>query len=130
MDRSLARVHEVHQKALSTTATLEEEIERLQQMKAHSSPEWRQRDSQGPEERNRKRWHWVSFSSQPTASQSANPDMPSGRMGSKGGDSDLGEPLQLKAEVASFLQGSSKMPEYEGEEMLPEPSIYKSAEWV
>ena len=51
-------------------------------------------------------------------------------MGSKGGDLDLGEPLQLKAEVASFLQGSSEMPEDEGEEMLPEPSVYKSAEWV
>ena len=49
-------------------------------------------------------------------------------MGSKGRDLDLGEPPQLKAEVASFLQGSSKMPEDEGEEMLPELSIYKSAE--
>ena len=51
-------------------------------------------------------------------------------MGSKGGDSDLGEPLQLKVEVASFLQGSSKMPEDEDEEMLPEPSVSKSTEWV
>ena len=57
LDRSLARVHEVHQKALSTAATLEEETEKLQQMKAHSGPEQRQRDrdSQGPEERHRKR---------------------------------------------------------------------------
>ena len=57
LDRSLARVCKAHQKALSTTATLEEEIERLQQMKAHSSPKCRQRDrdSQGPEERSRKR---------------------------------------------------------------------------
>ena len=132
LDRSLARVCKVHQKALSTTATLEEEIKRLQQMKAHSSPEWRQRDrdSQGPEERSRKRRRRVGFSSHPTASQSANPDMPSGRMGSEGRDSDLGEPLQLKVEVACFLQGSSKMPEDEGEEMLPEPSIYKSIKWV
>ena len=51
-------------------------------------------------------------------------------MGSEGRDSDLGEPPQLKAEVASFLQGSSKLLEDEDEEMLPEPSIYKSAEWV
>ena len=51
-----------------------------------------------------------------------------GRMGSKGEDSDLGEPPQLKAEVASFLQGSSEMLEDKNEEMLPEPSIYKSAE--
>ena len=56
--------------------------------------------------------------------------MPSGRTGSKGRDSDLGEPPQLKAEVASFLQGSSEMPEDEGVEILPEPSVYKSAEWV
>ena len=39
-------------------------------------------------------------------------------MGSKARDSDLGEPPQLKAEVASFLQGSSETPEDEGEEML------------
>ena len=63
-------------------------------------------------------------------SQSADPDMPSGGMGSKGGDLDLGEPPQLKVEVVSFLQGSSKMPEDEDEEMLPEPSISKFAEWV
>ena len=56
--------------------------------------------------------------------------MPSGRMGSEGRDLDLGEPLQLKAEVVSFWQGSSEMPEDEDEEMLPEPSIYKSAKWV
>ena len=57
LDRSLARVCKAHQKALSTTTTLEEEIKRLQQMKAHSGPEWRQRerDSQGPEQRSRKR---------------------------------------------------------------------------
>ena len=42
-----------------------------------------------------------------------------GRMGSKGKDSDLGEPPQLKVEVASFLQGSSEMPEDKDEEMLP-----------
>ena len=132
LDRSLARGHEVHQKALSTAVTLEEEIKKLQQMKAHSSPKWRQRDrdSPGPEERSMKRRRWVNFSSQPTASQSANPDTPSGRTGSKGRDSDLGEPPQLKTEVASFLQGSSEMPEDKGEEMLPEPSVYKSAEWV
>ena len=122
----------MHQKALSTTATLEEEIEKLHWMKARSGPKWRHRDrdSQRPEERRRKRQHQVSFSSQPTASQSADPDMPSGRMGSKAGDLDLGEPLQLRVEVASFLQGSSKMPEDEDEEMLPEPSISKSAKWV
>ena len=38
IDRSLARVHEAHCKALSTVATLEEEMERLYRKKAHSSP--------------------------------------------------------------------------------------------
>ena len=56
--------------------------------------------------------------------------MPSGRTGSKGRDSDLGEPLQLKAEVASFLQGSPGMSEDKDEETLPEPSVSKPAEWV
>ena len=51
-------------------------------------------------------------------------------MGSKGKDSDLGEPPQLQVEVASFLQGSSEMPEDKDEEVLPEPSIYKSTKWV
>ena len=130
LDRSLARVHEVHQKALSTAATLEEEIKKLHRMKAHSGPKRRHRDSHGPEERRRKRQCQVSFSSQPTASQSTDHDMPSGRTGSEGRDSDLGEPPQLQAEVASFLQGSSEMPEEEDKKMLPEPPISQSAEWV
>ena len=101
-------------------------------MKACSSPKWRHRDrdSQEPGKRRRKRWHQVSPSSQPAGSQSANPDTLSGRAGSKGGDLDLGEPPQLKVEVASFLQRSSKPPEDKDEELLPEPSIYKSAKWV
>ena len=129
LDRSLARVCEVHQKVLLTAATLKEEIERLHRVKAHSSPERRPRDSQRPEER-RKRQCQVSFSSQPMVSRSADPDMPSGGKGSEGGESDLGEPPQLKAEVASFLQGSSKMPEEEDEEMLPEPPVSQSTEWM
>ena len=122
----------VRQKALSTTATLEEEIEKLHQMKAHSSSEWRHRDrdSQRLEERRKKRQCQVSFSSQPIASQSTDPDMPSGGMGSGGGDSDLGEPLQLQVEVASFLQGSPGTSEDEDKEMLPEPSVSKPAKWV
>ena len=56
--------------------------------------------------------------------------MPSGRMGSKDRGWDLGEPPQLKVEVASFLQGSSGMSEDKDEEMLPEPSVSKPAEWV
>ena len=38
IDRSLARVCKSHRKALSTAATLEEEIERLYRKKAHSGP--------------------------------------------------------------------------------------------
>ena len=130
LDRSLARVCKVHRKVLLTAATLEEEIKRLHRMKAHSGPEWRPRDSQRPEERRRKRWCQDSFSSQPTVSQSTNPDTHSGRTVSKGGDLDLGESPQLKVEVASFLQGSSKMQEEEDEEMLPEPPVSQSTEWV
>ena len=55
IDRSLARVCEAHPRALSTEVTLEEEFERLYKKKAHSGPEWRQRDSYGSEERSRKR---------------------------------------------------------------------------
>ena len=61
-------MREAHQKALSTAATLEEEIERLCRKKARSSPEWRRRDSYGSEERSRKRQHEANFGSQPTAS--------------------------------------------------------------
>ena len=38
IDQSLARVCKAHCKALSTAATLEEEMERLYRKKAHSSP--------------------------------------------------------------------------------------------
>ena len=55
IDRSLARVHKAHRKALSTMATLEEEIERLHRMKTRSGPERRCRDSYGSEERSKKR---------------------------------------------------------------------------
>ena len=106
LDRNLARVCKVHRKALSAAATLEEEIERLYRMRACSSTERRRRgrDSQESGKRRKKRQCQVSFSSQPATSQSASPDTLHGRMGSKGEDSDLGEPPQLKAEVASFLQ--------------------------
>ena len=41
IDRSLARVHKAHQRALSTAVTLEEEIGRLYRKKARSIPEQR-----------------------------------------------------------------------------------------
>ena len=101
IDRSLARVHEAHHKALLTVATLEEEMEKLYRKKARSSPGQKRRDSCGPDNRSRKRQCKASFCSQPTAGQSA--DMPSSRTGSEGADSDLGEPPQLQANVASFF---------------------------
>ena len=55
IDRSLARVCKAHWRALLTAAALEEEIERLHRKKAHSSSEWRHRDSYGSEERSRKK---------------------------------------------------------------------------
>ena len=130
IDRSLARVCEAHWKALLTVATLEEEIERLHRKKAFSSTEWRRRDSYRSEERRRKRQCEASFCSQPTASRCTNPDTPSGRTESEAGDSDLGEPPQLQAEVASFLQGLSEMPEEENKEMSPEQPVSQPAEWV
>ena len=55
IDRSLARVHEAHWKALSTVATLEEEIKRLCKKKARSGPGQKRRDSGGSEDGSRKR---------------------------------------------------------------------------
>ena len=122
-------MHEAHRKALLATATLEKEIEKLHRMRAHSGLERRCKESQRPEER-RKRQCQDSLSSQPTAGRPADPDMPFGGTGSEGGDLDLGEPPQLKAEVASFLEGSSEMPEEKDEGMLPEPLVSQSAKWV
>ena len=57
-------------------------------------------------------------------------DIPSSSMGSEGIDSDLGEPPQLQAEVASFLRGLSKMTEEESKEISLEPPISQPAKWV
>ena len=70
MDRSLDRVHKVHWKALSATATLEEEIEKLHQIRGHSQLEVRPKSQdrwrlEGMwEERHRQ----VSFTNKPTPS--------------------------------------------------------------
>ena len=69
LDRSLARVCKVHWQVLSTTATLEEEIERLHQIQVHSTPEWRSRsETQRRPDRKRKRQHQDSFANQSTPS--------------------------------------------------------------
>ena len=45
----------MHQKALLATATLEEEIERLYQMRAHSGTKWRRRDRDSQESGKRRK---------------------------------------------------------------------------
>ena len=115
----------MHQRALSTATTLEEEIERLSQIRARSRSRvrWRSQDCQRSRERGRKRGcHQVS---QPT-----DPEMPSGNKESKGGDGDLGELPELAPTVVSFLQGSPETSDNEGGETLPEPAVLDFTEWV
>ena len=124
LDWSLARVREAHQQALSTVATLEAEIERLHRLRVCPT-ERRHRNRTQQEPERKKRQHWVSFVTPLISSQSAKPDLPQGETGSGSGDSDLGDPPKLKAEVASFLQGSSR------EENPPlEPPASQPADWV
>ena len=70
VDRSLERVHKVNWKALSATATLEEEIEKLHGMKGHFQLEVRPRswDCQRSEGIWAERCHQVRFGSKPTPS--------------------------------------------------------------
>ena len=55
----------------------------LHRMKAHSGPKQRPGDSQRPAERRRKRQCWVSFSNQPTVSQSMTLTCPLAEQGLK-----------------------------------------------
>ena len=132
VDRTLDRVRKVHQKALSATATLEEEIEKLHRIRGHSQSEVRpkSRDHRRSEGMWEERCHQVSFANEPTPSQSANPDMPPSKTESEDRASDLGEPPELKAEVASFLEGSLETLDGESEEMPLELAVSKFADWV
>ena len=56
--------------------------------------------------------------------------MPPSEMGSEDGASYLGELPELKAEVASFLEGSSEVSDGKSEKGPPEPSVSKFANWV
>ena len=56
--------------------------------------------------------------------------MPPGETESEDGASNLGELLQLKVEVASFLEGSLEMSDGESEEMPLEPAVLKFTDWV
>ena len=133
MDQSLARMREAHQKAVSAAMALEEEIERLCQMRAHSQSTVRSkiRDCQRSGEQGcKKRCCHVSFEDEPTPGQSANPDMLPGEEGSKGRDSKLGEMLELQPEVASFLQASPNTSDDEDRKVLLEPAVLNFAKWV
>ena len=132
VDRSLDRVHKVHWKALSAAATIEEEIQKLHQMKGHFQLEVRPKscDCQRLEGMQEERCRQVSFASEPTPSQSIDPDMPPGKMESEDGTSNLGEPPELKAEVASFLEGSLEALDGKSEEGPLELSVLKFTNWV
>ena len=106
VERSLAMVHEAHQKALATVSTLEKEIERLNCTQAHLQLRARSksRDCQRPSgERQKRRCCQVRFADESAPSQSADPKTPLGEEGSKGRGSDLEELPELKLMVASFL---------------------------
>ena len=133
IDRSLARMCKAHQQALSTTMALEEEIERLGQMRAcsQSRMKLRSQDRQRSKGEGQKKRHCqVSFADKPAPNQSADPEMPSGEEGSEGRDSDLGGLPELKPVVASFLQGSPETLDDEGEDMPLEPTVLDFAKWV
>ena len=76
------------------------------------------------------RCHQASFASEPIPSQSTDPDMPPGETESEDGASNLGELAELKAELASFLEGSLEMSDGESEETPPELAVSKFANWV
>ena len=124
-------MYKAHQKVLSAVMALEEEIERLSQMRAHSHLRVRLRSQDHRRSRagQKKRQHQVSFADKPVPSQSASPEMPSGKEGSEGREADLEELPELKPAVASFLQGSPETLDDEGEKMPLEPAVSDSAEW-
>ena len=124
LDRSLARVREVHRQALSMVATLEVEIERLHRLRVCPTESGHRSRTRWEPER-KKRWHWVSFTTLLISGQSAKPDLPQGKTGSGSRDSDLGDPPKLKVEVASFLQGSSRK-----EDPPLEPPTSQPTDWV
>ena len=115
----------MHQSALSTATTLEEEIERLSRMRAHSRSRVRLRSQDCWRSRERGRKRGCCQVSRPAYSE-----MPSGNEESKGGDADLGKLPGLAPTVASFLWGSLETSDNEGGEMPPEPTVLDFTEWV
>ena len=102
-------------------------------MRAHSQSgvRLRSRDHQRSKGEGQKERHCqVSFADELAPSQPTDPEMPSGKEGCKGGDSDLGELPELKPAVTSFLQGSPEILDDEGKKTPPEPAVLDFAEWV
>ena len=119
--RSLAMVREAHQKALAAMSTLEKEIGQLTRTHAHlqSRARSKSRNCRGPGgEGWKKRHHQVRFADEPASSQSADTKTPLGEEGSRGRGSDLEELPELKAIVASFLQGLPEALDNEGRRHL------------
>ena len=118
---------------LSTASTLEKEIERLHCTRARSQSRTRSksRDHHRPSgEGWKRRCCQVRFTDEPASSQSTGPKMPSGKEGAQGRGSDLEEPPELKATVASFLGGSLETSDKEGEKMPLEPNTADLVHWV
>ena len=108
-------MREAHQQALSTVAALEEEIGRLDQIRACSqsrvrSRSWDCQRSKG--EGQKKRHHQVSFVDELAPIRSTYPEMLSGEEGFEGRDSDLGK-----------LQGTPETSDEEGKKMPPIPLL-------
>ena len=133
VERSLATVHEAHQKALAMVATLEEEIERLSC--TQNCPETRARSKsrdccgQSREEQKR-RCCQVQFEDPPAPNSPTDPKTGSGEEGTTSKGSDLEEPLELRPEVASFLRGSLETSGDEGNVMPLEPAVLEFSQWV
>ena len=133
VERSLATVHEAHQKVLAMAATLEEEIERLNCTKNYSEPRAisKSRDCQGQSRKEQKRrCCQVQFEDPPAPSHPADSKMGSSEEGTTSKGSDLEEPLELGLVVASFLRGLPGTSKDEGDRMPPEPVVLEFSQWV
>ena len=133
VERSLAMVHEAHQKALAMVATLEEEIERLSHTQNCSEMRVRSksRDCQGQGREEQKRRHCqVWFEDLPAPNCPTGPKTGSSEEEATGKRSDLEEPPELGPAVASFLRGSPETSEDEGDRMPPEPAVLEFSQWL
>ena len=131
-ERSLATVHEAHQKVLAKAATLKEEIERLSHTQNHLEVRVRSksRDHWGcSREEWKRRCHQVWFEDPPAPCPSG-PRTESGEEATTTKGSDLEEPLELGLEVASFLKGLLGTSKDKGNGMPPEPAVTEFSQWV